>query len=315
MFDKNKFALIIKKISESYNNQREFSEKSSINRTYLSQYLNMKLDSPPKPEILERLAEASHGITSYSELMKICGYLEGEYLKDYYINNYNISDKEFEIAMGNNLSNGLNEEELNALSEIVKDFNERKRNSNLDKYINNLNEISKAKVIHNYNEMLKSQLSVLSSVRNDIRKKEKQEESNIFPITDKPILVPILGKISAGLPLLATENIESYEFAPSSYIKEGFDYFYLRVNGDSMNLKFNDGDIVLVQKQDGLENDEIGVILVDGQDATVKKYKFENGLVILSPMSTNPEHVVQIYNPKDISIKIVGKVVSYQGKI
>lgn len=140
-------------------------------------------------------------------------------------------------------------------------------------------------------------------------------ESNVFPITDSPISVPVLGKISAGLPLLATENIEGYELAPSSIIKDGFDYFYLRVNGDSMNLKFNDGDIVLVQKQDDLENDEIGVILVDGQDATVKKYKYENGFVILSPMSTNPTHVVQIYNPQDISIKIVGKVVSYQGKI
>ena len=140
-------------------------------------------------------------------------------------------------------------------------------------------------------------------------------ESNIFPIADSPINVPVLGRIAAGLPLLATENIEGYELAPSSIIKEGFDYFYLRVNGDSMNLKFNDGDIVLVQKQDDLENDEIGVILVDGQDATVKKYKYENGFVILSPMSTNPSHVVQIYNPKDVLIKIVGKVVSYQGKI
>lgn len=144
---------------------------------------------------------------------------------------------------------------------------------------------------------------------------KNDNKSNVFPIADSPISVPVLGKISAGLPLLATENIEGYEFAPSSYIKKGFDYFYLRVNGDSMNIKFADGDIVLVQKQDELENDEIGVILVDGQDATVKKYKFENGLVILSPMSTNPEHVVQIYNPKDVSIKIVGKVVSYQGKI
>ena len=141
------------------------------------------------------------------------------------------------------------------------------------------------------------------------------EDSNVFPISDSPIRVPVLGKISAGLPLLATENIEGYELAPSSQIKKGFDYFYLRVNGDSMNLKFNDGDIVLVQKQDNLENDEIGVILVDGQDATVKKYKYENGFVILSPMSNNPKHVVQIYNPKDTSIKIVGKVVSYQGKI
>ncbi len=143
----------------------------------------------------------------------------------------------------------------------------------------------------------------------------KREESNIFPISDMPIKVAVLGKISAGLPILAVENIEGYEFAPSSYIKEGYEYFYLKVQGDSMNLKFNEGDIVLVQKQDTLENDEIGVILVNGFDATVKKYKHENGLVILSPMSTNAENTVQIYNPKDTQIKVVGKVVSYQGKI
>ena len=140
-------------------------------------------------------------------------------------------------------------------------------------------------------------------------------ESNVFPTSDIPKKVPVIGKISAGLPILAVENIEGYEFAPSSHIKEGYEYFYLRVQGDSMNLRFNEGDIVLVQKQDTLENDEIGVILVNGDDATVKKYKSENGLVILEPLSTNPENTVQIYNPKNISIKIIGKVVSYQGKI
>lgn len=133
-------------------------------------------------------------------------------------------------------------------------------------------------------------------------------------VDDVPTKIPVVGKISAGLPILATENIESYEYAPSIYIKEGFEYFYLRVNGDSMNLKFNDGDLLLIQKQDDLENDEIGVVMVDGE-ATVKKYKYENGLVILSPMSTNTDHIVQIYNPKDINIKIIGKVVSYQGKV
>lgn len=140
-------------------------------------------------------------------------------------------------------------------------------------------------------------------------------ESNVFPTANIPKKVPVIGKISAGLPILAVENIEGYEFAPSSHIKEGYEYFYLRVQGDSMNLRFNEGDIVLVQKQDTLENDEIGVILVNGDDATVKKYKSENGLVILEPLSTNPENTVQIYNPKNISIKIIGKVVSYQGKI
>lgn len=145
--------------------------------------------------------------------------------------------------------------------------------------------------------------------------REIKIESNVFPTADIPKKVPVIGKISAGLPILAVENIEGYEFAPSSHIKEGYEYFYLRVQGDSMNLKFNEGDIVLIQKQDTLENDEIGVILVNGDDATVKKYKSENGLIILEPMSTNPENTVQIYNPKNISIKIIGKVVSYQGRI
>lgn len=150
----------------------------------------------------------------------------------------------------------------------------------------------------------------------DLAEKERIEaQSNVFPTTDTPIKIPVVGKIAAGLPILAVENIEGYEFAPSSYIKDGYDYFYLRVQGDSMNLKFNDGDIVLVQKQDNLENGEIGVILVNGFDATVKKYKSENGLIVLEPMSTNPEHTTQIYNPKEVEIKIVGKVISYQGKV
>lgn len=149
----------------------------------------------------------------------------------------------------------------------------------------------------------------------DVPMERKKEESNVFPITDTPKKVPVVGRISAGLPILATENIEGYEFAPSSQIKKGYTYFYLRVQGDSMNLKFNDGDIVLVQKQDTLENDEIGVILVNGDDATVKKYKSENGLIILEPMSTNLENTVQIYDPQKMSVRIIGKVISYQGKI
>ena len=149
----------------------------------------------------------------------------------------------------------------------------------------------------------------------DVPMERQKVESNVFPTTDVPEKVPVVGKISAGLPILATENIEGYEFAPSSQIKKGYTYFYLRVQGDSMNLKFSEGDIVLIQRQDTLENDEIGAILVDGNDATVKKYKFENGLVILEPMSTNPENTVQVYNPKKINIQIIGKVISYQGKI
>jgi repressor LexA len=146
--------------------------------------------------------------------------------------------------------------------------------------------------------------------KSDIR----NQDNNVFPTPDNAVPIPVVGKISAGLPILASENIDRYEFAPSSLINKNFNYFYLTVTGDSMNRKFNDGDIVLVQQQSDLENDEIGVFLID-DEATVKKYKTQNDLIILEPMSNNPIHTVQIYNPKEKSIKIIGKVISYQGKI
>ena len=76
MFDKEKFGAIIKRINDSYTTQYEFADYSGVNRTYLSQYINMKLNVPPKPKILEKIASASKGITTYDELMQICGYIQ-----------------------------------------------------------------------------------------------------------------------------------------------------------------------------------------------------------------------------------------------
>lgn len=308
MFDKNKFAQILKNINNTYSSQRDFSKKSGINRTYLSQYMNAKLDDPPKPKILEKLANASNGLTNYAELMFICGYT----------NNYTVSN-EYQIKVSV-FTKYLSELKLMNISLTTID---KIRHLflglpfegailQLDDIISKYSPEKQKQIKYTYDLMNND---VLNEFIGTITKKTLKNISNAFPITDTPVSVPVVGKISAGMPILAVENIEGHEFAPSSYIKEGFDYFYLRVQGDSMNLKFNEGDIVLIQKQDTLENNEIGVILVNGFDATVKKYKSENGLVILSPMSTNPENTVQIYNPNDIEIKIIGKVVSYQGKI
>jgi len=129
-----------------------------------------------------------------------------------------------------------------------------------------------------------------------------------------PIQIPVVGRISAGSPVLAEENFQEYEFAPSTIIKNEYEYFYLKVIGDSMNVKFNEGDLVLVQKQENLENGEIGVIRVNGYDATVKKFKKQGELIILEPMSTNPKNEIQIYNSID-DVHIIGKVIYYMGKI
>ena len=119
--------------------------------------------------------------------------------------------------------------------------------------------------------------------------------------------IPVLGRVAAGMPLYAQENIESYISVDYPNHNE---YTALRVNGDSMNAaRIDDGDIIIIRKQYIVENGEIAVVIVNGDDATVKRYHRDGNIVTLTPQSYNPEHTVQIYSLKDVPIRIFGKVV------
>ena len=87
--------------------------------------------------------------------------------------------------------------------------------------------------------------------------------------------------------------------------------FFLRVNGESMNKEIANGSFALIRKQDMVENGEIAVVLVDGYDATLKKFSKQGDVVVLEPMSSDPSFTTQIYN-KDTEIKVIGK---YIGKM
>ena len=76
MFKEKEFSDVLQKIISAYDSITEFSEASEVNRTYLSKYINKKLDNPPTPKILEKIADNSKSITTYEELMQICGYTE-----------------------------------------------------------------------------------------------------------------------------------------------------------------------------------------------------------------------------------------------
>lgn len=174
----------------------------------------------------------------------------------------------------------------------------------------------------NVQNMKRSSIEILSNLFNVTPAflmclDEETPSIDTIPISNciEAIKVPVLGKISAGVPIMAEESFEGYALAPAIHIKEGKEYFYLRVQGDSMNLKCPEGSIVLVEKTACLENGEIGVIAVNGYNATIKRFKKEGSLVILEPMSTNPEHTVQIYNSKEIEIHILGRAISFQGDI
>lgn len=122
--------------------------------------------------------------------------------------------------------------------------------------------------------------------------------------------IPILGRISAGLPLYADEHIEGYTLTD---LNGGAEYFGLRVQGDSMNaLRINDGDIIIVRRQEEVEQGEVAVVLVDGEDATVKRFYSSDTIVTLMPQSTNPEHKPQLYDVNKTSIRVLGKVVKVE---
>ena len=127
-----------------------------------------------------------------------------------------------------------------------------------------------------------------------------------FPYNPIMHRIPILGSISAGMPLYAEQNIEGYTYTD---LNSNGEYFALRVRGDSMNAaRIYEGDILVIRKQDVVEDGDIAVVLVDDMEATVKRFYHNNGTVTLMPQSTNPIHTPQIYDTKKVRIKIVGRV-------
>lgn len=114
--------------------------------------------------------------------------------------------------------------------------------------------------------------------------------------------VPILGVIAAGCPIIATECIEGYEHTEDKTID-----FCLRVKGDSMiGARIYDGDIVYVDKSSVIENGDIVVALVDGENATLKRYFKYSSTIVLRP--ENPALSEMEFNAKDKYFKILGKV-------
>ena len=134
---------------------------------------------------------------------------------------------------------------------------------------------------------------------------------NIIPINESKLhRIPILGTISAGLPLYAEQHIEGYTYTE---LNGGAEYFGLKIKGDSMNaLRICDGDIIIVKRQGTVENGDIAVVLVDKENATVKQFFQEGSKITLVPRSTNPEHTPQFYDLKDTQINVLGKVVRNQ---
>lgn len=118
--------------------------------------------------------------------------------------------------------------------------------------------------------------------------------------------LPVLGRVSAGFGVPADEDIIDYEICDNSF--NDSEHFYLTVSGDSMSPKLDDGDRVLVRRQNSLENGETGVFLVDNEDGVVKKYNYDGHM--LSLISINPKWPIRTFVGKELErVRIIGRVI------
>lgn len=117
--------------------------------------------------------------------------------------------------------------------------------------------------------------------------------------------IPVLGRIAAGTPILAAEHVEEVLTLPVDLVGEG-PVFLLEVKGDSMiNAGIHEGDLVAVNKQPEARDGEIVAALVDGEEATVKRLRRQDGKVVLE--SENPAYPPMVFTD---GVELIGKVVS-----
>ena len=127
--------------------------------------------------------------------------------------------------------------------------------------------------------------------------------------------VPVLGRVAAGVPLFAAEEIIDWEELPKVWKRKG-EYFGLQIKGNSMEPRMVEGDVVIVRQQDTCENGQIAIVMVNGDEATCKRVMFhDNGIALVS---TNPIVPPMFYTCEEVErlpLKILGVVVELRAKM
>lgn len=187
-------------------------------------------------------------------------------------------------------------------------LNEPKKLSNKQDIFEKAEELAWIKMKNLINDLDKNKvISNLTSL--------ERAKKHISKITqdNKIFMCPVYGRISAGEPNWAEECMEGkMPIDPELMnIINPEECYFLKVNGESMNKIIKNGAFALIRRTDWVENGEIAVVLVNGFDATLKKFTKQGDLIILEPMSDDPNFTTQVYN-KDTEIKIIGK---YIGKM
>lgn len=133
------------------------------------------------------------------------------------------------------------------------------------------------------------------------------------PMTEAAAVeLPVMGRIAAGVPIEAISEISHHIAVPGSMLSSRDHHYALEVRGDSMiEAGINDGDVVVIREQNSADNGDIVVALIEGHEATLKRYRRKNGLIALEAANQAyetrllPEHMVKVQG------RLVGLIRSY----
>lgn len=184
-----------------------------------------------------------------------------------------------------------------------------KKQSDLAKYLNVSNQTI-TNYAKGYNSPRMDKVDKIAEFFNIERSDLIGHNEQVYePPKPKMIKIPVLGEVAAGIPIDAIENIIDYEEITENLAHTG-EFFGLKIKGDSMYPMICDKDIVIVRKQPNVENGEVAIVLVNGNEATCKKIKKDTQGVTLVPK--NPEYKEKTYTNKEIQtlpVTIIGKVI------
>ncbi len=142
------------------------------------------------------------------------------------------------------------------------------------------------------------------------------DNGEVIRVQSNVVKIPILGKVPAGIPIEAIEDVLGYEEIPYDWIKNGNKYFALKVNGDSMYPDYRTGDIIIIKQQPDCESGDDCVVMVNGDDATFKRVIKQEKNLILKPL--NNEYEPYSFDEYDIMtkpVRVIGVAIEVRRKL
>lgn len=289
----NKVSTILQKIINSYNSLNEFAKQIEISSAYISKLINLKYKNPPSPNVLKKIADGSKGITTYNELMQICGYIPKDANSDFKSLDIQLSESIFNNYISLLDKYDLSNSDILDLKNIL--IERKEQDSPIESQLNNfaINNSSNAKEL----------FATLININDEIDKALINLHKNgyLYPI-------PVY-KNTKNIDLFLVSDIVDYvNFnVPSSQSAE--DYFALLIDNDNMAVLLDINDIAIIRKENDFVNGQIVAAYSTTREKCIigKLFKYDD-IIELSYLNAKTEKFI------DKDIKFLGKVIKAENQ-